>query len=513
MASSRWTASPRWRALRRFAHGRLRCFLIVALMAVAANAGCSHPDAETATPPPSVVLIAFDQLTASDVGFLRPPRDVSSTPNLDALAARAEIRGRGIAASSSPPIALASLLVGARPWQHGLLTHELGTLRPSFPTLAKRLKNGGWSTRGFLPTDRRLHTYPGLLDGFDQLVDSDDQAQAEDTLRELGAEPTFVWLHLRDAGLPWARRGGPPFGRLDLFPFVSPTDAMPVALRRQAQRARRRSTMDADARLGRLLAALEASGQRDRVVLAVTALHGVELGEHGQALWGENLERAVLEVPLIVDLPGAKATAPVEEDGRTNEDLKVLSVSRTHATLLDALGIAIPPALEPSILTEPAGDLPAVSSRYARNGVNLFSAVVSATASPARQLIWTTRFATPDPEYHAALRARAGDRRVRPTRSARRIFSDLRTRFLRSEPFTGGDITMRSVIWHADGRVLNRPAEGLEARADAARLRRAWMRFVPREQTPAEALGHPSARPASDRVETSTRRIPSVSGP
>ena len=60
-----------------------------------------------------------------------------------------------------------------------------------------------------------------------------------------------------------------------------------------------------DAQLGRVLAALEASGEADRTLIVFTSDHGFHLGEH--ALWGKtsNFERDA-RVPLLIALPGAK---------------------------------------------------------------------------------------------------------------------------------------------------------------------------------------------------------------
>ncbi|RMF24233.1 MAG: hypothetical protein D6760_03775, partial [Deltaproteobacteria bacterium] len=62
----------------------------------------------------------------------------------------------------------------------------------------------------------------------------------------------------------------------------------------------------ADRFLGRLLARLESKGLRDRTVVVVTADHGEEFREHGGCFHIRSLHREVVEVPLVVRVPGAE---------------------------------------------------------------------------------------------------------------------------------------------------------------------------------------------------------------
>jgi hypothetical protein len=75
-----------------------------------------------------------------------------------------------------------------------------------------------------------------------------------------------------------------------------------------------------DAELGRLFAAIKARGEWDRTAVVITADHGEELNERGYSEHAFHLYETVLDVPLIVRLPGQRCLDP-----------------QTPATLLDVI--------------------------------------------------------------------------------------------------------------------------------------------------------------------------------
>ena len=94
----------------------------------------------------------------------------------------------------------------------------------------------------------------------------------------------------------------------------------------------------ADAGIGRIIRALEESGQADRTIVLFTVDHGDHLGQHGMYQKMELYEQAI-KVPLLIRFPGTKAR-------RIDSPVSHLDVM---PTLLDLLGI------------EPPGDLDGVS--------------------------------------------------------------------------------------------------------------------------------------------------------
>lgn len=93
----------------------------------------------------------------------------------------------------------------------------------------------------------------------------------------------------------------------------------------------------ADAQVGRLLDALDATGLADRTVVILWGDHGWHLGDHG--LWGKEtaFERAT-RVPLIVAVPGQAAA------GRTTDAL--VELVDVYPTLVDLCGLPVPEGLE-----------------------------------------------------------------------------------------------------------------------------------------------------------------------
>jgi arylsulfatase A-like enzyme len=65
----------------------------------------------------------------------------------------------------------------------------------------------------------------------------------------------------------------------------------------------------ADRTLGRLLDALTAAGRAEDTVVVVTADHGEALGEHGHVEHGDSVYGELVEVPLLIVVPGREPAA------------------------------------------------------------------------------------------------------------------------------------------------------------------------------------------------------------
>ena len=109
-----------------------------------------------------------------------------------------------------------------------------------------------------------------------------------------------------------------------------------------------------DEQVGRILEALEASGQTDRTLVAYTSDHGDNVGARG--LWGKStLYQESAGVPLVLAGPGV-ARGRVEEAPATLVDL--------HPTLLDAFGLAPRTGLPGRSLLRPSEPLRPAFSEY-----------------------------------------------------------------------------------------------------------------------------------------------------
>jgi arylsulfatase A-like enzyme len=121
----------------------------------------------------------------------------------------------------------------------------------------------------------------------------------------------------------------------------------------------------ADAAVGELLDALEASGEAQRTIVVLTADHGESLGEHDYFFeHGAYLYEPTVRVPLIVVAPGRLPEGRmVESQGRTIDILP---------TVLDLAGLPIPDGIQGASLAarargEDRGPGPPAYSESGRN--------------------------------------------------------------------------------------------------------------------------------------------------
>ncbi|MBI1299829.1 sulfatase-like hydrolase/transferase [bacterium] len=89
-----------------------------------------------------------------------------------------------------------------------------------------------------------------------------------------------------------------------------------------------------DDNIGRLVAALEATGQRQDTLILFTSDHGETLGDHGLLLKGCRFYEGLVRVPLIISWPGHF------EAGRISDAL--VELTDLAPTLLDVAGQSIP---------------------------------------------------------------------------------------------------------------------------------------------------------------------------
>ncbi len=93
-----------------------------------------------------------------------------------------------------------------------------------------------------------------------------------------------------------------------------------------------------DTQVGRLLAALEASGEKQNTIVIFTSDHGEMLGDHGIYIKGPFLYDPAIRVPLIVSWPGV---VPAGERRDTMVELADLA-----PTLLDAAALSREPGMQ-----------------------------------------------------------------------------------------------------------------------------------------------------------------------
>jgi arylsulfatase len=348
---------------------------------------------------PNVLLITVDTLRADRLGCLGYPRE--TTPALDRLAAEALVFTRVESPRAKTTPALASLMSGLYPHEHGVrdLTTPLG---PDVPVLAEALRRAGWATGALVGNWVLRDELSGLARGFDlwvedlpdafgvppeQVPQRSARSLTDGALAALGlgppgpagagparplareGEPWFLWLHYMDphgayeppaeervfrsaAPDPVPAHPRPVPGELHA-PFLALYNVPPEARLSEelVDAARVRDLYDAEVRyadreIGRLLDALRASGALERTLVIVTADHGESLGEH--RYWfehGRHAYEVTCRVPLIVRvperLPPGLARRP--EPARRGADLSLADLAPTLLELLRLPPLPAPP--------------------------------------------------------------------------------------------------------------------------------------------------------------------------
>ena len=455
----------------------------LALAVVACACASDRP-----TPPPSaegtdhpIVLVTLSALRPDYVHALGGP--AIWTPHLDAIAQEAEWVGTTVVASSAPAVSLMSLMTGVSPWQHQVLSHDPATPRAGISLLAEALNQAGYRTAARVPLVYELYRY-GIFQGFEDIAEVDPVDETASSLDRLDG-PGFLWFHLREANFDLHRRDAqlprlaarssdlPP--RLEsrrLLPYADPELAMPAELQSMAKELFGHEVAWADQQIGAIASALRTSGHWNRAWFVVTASQGMEMGEHAQALYAQNLGRETIEVPLVIKAPEGWSGAFT--------DARRVSQKRLWSTLVEAAGEQADLLREPSLFRD--ADAPILSELYQRNGVNEFSLL-----DGDLQLIWRTRFADPEPEFYLAQYSLRGGQ-VPLSESSRQIFGRLGDAFRRTRPLsgpTGGPPPeLRLERWTETG--VEPQAQPERATAMAIELRRRWLRYVDRERTPGQ---------------------------
>ncbi len=410
-------------------------FAPVALLAAALllAAGCApRPGAgESRTP---LVVITIDGLRADAVGALGG--SPGWTPRLDELAAAADWAGRAVAASGEPAAAAASLLTGLTPWQHQAIPGGRPRLRAQFHTFAEACAERGYATRVFRSGEwqrRRL----GFLQGFETDEEASDLARARAALRSLPRAAELMWLNLTVAASE----------------LEAGTGSRAAAVERYG-----RAVAAADRTLGEWLDALRQGGRFDAALVAVVGVTGFELGEDGRVGQGASLERALIEVPLVVKLP-ARAERRLAVKGGERPAAAAL-----FATLVEAAGGRAAPATAPSLFqSAPPGVL---SELYLVRGTNRFS-LVQDDAQVQRVVPLVT--------------ALPGLRRASPARRLMR-------RFIATRPWSGGGGEPRVSLVRWTGQGTERWPDPEREQALHAALERRFFAFLERETTADEEV-------------------------
>ncbi|MCY3928040.1 MAG: sulfatase-like hydrolase/transferase [Acidobacteria bacterium] len=274
----------------------------IAMACAGALAGCASPPASDRTSGagtefPNVVLISIDTLRSDRL----PAYGYTGveTPAIDRLAADGVLFERAFTHVNVTLPAHASLFTGLLPPQHGVRDNAGYRLDEAVPTLAETLGRRGYATGGFV-SSYVLRAGTGIGRGFDVYDDGvrfmtgrdlgelqrpgpETLAAASDWLGDAAGSPFFLFLHLYEPHAPY----NPP------APFAERYDDSYDG-----------EIAAADAVVGELLRRLEELGLYRDALIILLSDHGEGLMDHGEMDHLILIYREVLQVPLIVKLPG-----------------------------------------------------------------------------------------------------------------------------------------------------------------------------------------------------------------
>ena len=304
----------------------------------------------------NVLIYLTDTLRADKLHAYRPESRVR-TPLLDTWSQSAAtfLRGHGQENWTKPSVT--TLLSGLFPWEHHATTEE-AVVPQGVQLLSERLPNefysGAFIANGFC-SDR--FGFRQGWDTFRNYIREGLRTQAEfiasDVVQWLDQRPQdrpfFLYVHTVDPHVPYL----PPNDLLHLYdpdPYEGPVDfnrdrelLEHVKSGSLALNARDRQHLEAlydgeityhDAHFGAMMEALERRGLADETIVVFTADHGEEFFDHDSVGHGHSVYEELINVPLIVRIPGIT-------DGALRIDDSVGLVD-VLPTIYDAMGRPIP---------------------------------------------------------------------------------------------------------------------------------------------------------------------------
>ncbi len=307
--------------------------------------------------PPNIVVYLIDALRADRVGCYGDDR--GATPHIDEFASSALVFTGAQAQTSWTRPAVASIFTGLLPQQHGAIDKK-DALPESATTFAELVSGAGYESAAVVSNGNVSQVY-GFAQGFsyykylqeieigEHVVRSEEVNEAVfvwlDEVR--GEDPFFLYIHTVDPHLPYA----PPDAiRKRFAPGVADPSIGSVEAVNTIAADRSLVTPDLvdqlsslydgevaanDATFGEFMAGLHARGLVDDTVIVVLSDHGEEFFDHKGWTHGNTLFAEMLDVPLIIRIPGvAPMTIP-----------EIVQHVDIFATLLDLAGLEAQPGV------------------------------------------------------------------------------------------------------------------------------------------------------------------------
>ena len=321
----------------------LGSFLLAAACVVA---GCGRerpaPSGPYVPAPRAPVIILGLDTVRGDHLHAAGKRDIR-TPYIDDLAADGVLFTRCQSTAPWTAPAFASVMTGLTTFRHGYVGGRHLKLDDALTTLAERLQGEGYRTGAFVSIDWLTPEF-GMGQGFDRHLYLRTGGRKNGGLitdrglawlAEEGDGPAFLFLHYFDAHAPYTppapfdgmyydgdpRGPGEPlidFLRSDrnhavdavnrerMYDWLDGVTDWDYPVRQYAA-----GVSAVDHEVGRVVQALKAAGLYDQALIIAVGDHGEHLGEH--ELWFTHAQpwQEVLQVPLVIKLPGGQFAGTV----------------------------------------------------------------------------------------------------------------------------------------------------------------------------------------------------------
>jgi arylsulfatase A-like enzyme len=275
--------------------------------------------------PPSFLFITWDSVRTDRLSFMGHER--TTTPNVDAFAARSLVFDRAFAADSGTGPSFWSLMAGKTPFQVALTDGERfpPTIEPSERMLGEVLDEAGYRNEAVMCGSVFDNRTWGIRRGFHAWANVCGRKRhflapyvvdaANSALDRLGKEkePFFLWVHFYDPHIPYTNHP-------DLDWGDERTDYYDEELHYT------------DAHMQKVLEVAHALQDKRPLYIIFGADHGEGFGEHGTDPHARNLYRVVTQVPFIIHGPGVvprRISPPV-------------ALNDVYPTVLDLANVAIP---------------------------------------------------------------------------------------------------------------------------------------------------------------------------
>lgn len=286
--------------------------------------------------PHNVILISIDTLRADYLRLYH--REGVATPALERIAKESFVFED---VSTTSPFTLpshAALFTGRYPFANGVRDNESGSLDLRETTLAEVLRESGFRTGGFAGAIV-LAESTGIAQGFEHY--DDVFAESDARFSDLGGVQKPAGRVL-DGFRRWLRKISPEdrfFAFLHFYdphaPYEPPARFLPGGERSLDARYRGEIAY-VDSVVGKVDELLKSRGLEKTTLLVVTADHGEMLGEHGEEGHGFFVYQPVLQVPLLIRVPG-------ESGARLSG---IAQLTDVMPTVLDLAGLEVPAGVQ-----------------------------------------------------------------------------------------------------------------------------------------------------------------------